>query len=61
MSPVFATPEIITRGFAPEAYERLRAAGLSPVLSRIYAGRGVSSREQLEHTLARLLPPDPMR
>ena len=39
----------------------LQAAGLHPVLARVYAARGVQQRTELEPTLAGLLPPDSMK
>ncbi len=39
----------------------LVAAGMHPVLARVYAARGVHSANELEPTLAGLLPPDSMK
>lgn len=49
------------RPASADALERLRPAGLSPLLTRLCAARGVESAEQLDHSLARLLPFAPMR
>jgi single-stranded-DNA-specific exonuclease len=38
-----------------------RIGDLSPLLSRLYAGRGIKSADQVEHQLKHLLPPDSMK
>jgi len=47
---------ITTRAFAEANYERLTQHGLSPLLARIYAARGVTDPRQLDAELAALLP-----
>jgi single-stranded-DNA-specific exonuclease len=54
-------PEILERAFAPETSAALQAAGVEPVLARIYAGRGVTSQAELDFALGHLLPPGTMR
>ena len=48
---------ITTRPFAQPDYARLTQHGLSPLLARIYAARGVRDPKQLDAELAALLPP----
>lgn len=47
---------LLTRPCPAAAVERLRRAGLPPLLARLYASRGVSHREELKTRLAELLP-----
>lgn len=49
-------PSITSRPFAQPDYERLTQHGLSPLLARIYAARGVTDPKQLDAELALLLP-----
>jgi len=49
-------PKIIPRSHPEDAAQRLAAAGIAPLLARIYAARGISDAAQLETGLARLLP-----
>jgi len=49
-------PSITPRPFAQPDYERLTQHGLSPLLARIYAARGVTDPRQLDAELALLLP-----
>jgi single-stranded-DNA-specific exonuclease len=37
------------------------SAALHPVLARVYAARGVQSAQEVDHSLARLVPPDSLR
>jgi single-stranded-DNA-specific exonuclease len=53
--------EITTRSCAPAQAEALQAAGLHPVLARLYAARGVRSADEIETALARLIPPTQMK
>ena len=53
--------EIVDRSFSAEALGALARAGVHPVLARVYAARGVSTIDQLEPSLYRLLPPERMR
>jgi single-stranded-DNA-specific exonuclease len=46
----------IVRRAVPDAAHALAAAGVAPLLSRIYAARGVCSTAELEHDLTRLPP-----
>ncbi|KAF1028798.1 MAG: Single-stranded-DNA-specific exonuclease RecJ [Burkholderia plantarii] len=52
---------IVTRPPAPADADALARHGLHPVLARLYAARGVTSPEDIETTLARLLPPGGMK
>jgi single-stranded-DNA-specific exonuclease len=54
-------PEIVQRSGSPAAEIALRAAGIPPVLARVYAARGVASPADLDVGLERLLPPESMR
>ena len=45
---------IITRRAVPDTAQTLVAAGLAPVLARIYAARGIASVAELDHSLAAL-------
>jgi single-stranded-DNA-specific exonuclease len=54
------SPQVIAiqrRAVSPDA-EQLVAAGLTPLLARIYAARGVRSAGEVQSTLAGLPPPD---
>ncbi len=52
---------IATREVPQQALERLRAAGVAPVLARLLAARGVEHAEELALDLGRLLPPAAMK
>lgn len=52
---------ILSRAAPPRAIQTLIDAGIHPLLARIYAGRGVVRREQLDYKLASLLPPAALR
>ena len=47
---------VTTRPYSQPDYERLTQHGLSPLLARIYAARGVTDPKQLDAELAGLLP-----
>ena len=47
---------IITRPYPQPNFERLTQHGLSPLLARIYAARGVTDPQQIEAELGALLP-----
>ena len=47
---------IVTRSYNPETASRLGASGLSPLMARIYAARGVADASELDASLKRLLP-----
>jgi single-stranded-DNA-specific exonuclease len=53
--------KIITRDIPPRAAWALEQAGVHPLLARLYAARGVSSKEELDDALARLLPPTALK
>ncbi|MGH8751841.1 MAG: single-stranded-DNA-specific exonuclease RecJ [Burkholderiales bacterium] len=50
------SPKIICRDVPRLSFEALCSAGLHPLLARIYAARGISSRSQLANELSALLP-----
>ena len=52
--------KIITRDVPPRAAWALEQAGLHPLLARLFAARGVTTSDELDDTLGRLLPPDTM-
>ena len=52
-----AAPQILTRDVPPRAAWALEQAGVSPLLARLFAARGVRSADELDDGLARLLPP----
>ncbi len=49
--------KIIDRDVPPRAAWALEQAGVHPLLARLYAARGVSTRDELDDGLARLLAP----
>ncbi len=49
--------KIVTRDIPPRAAWALEQAGVHPLLARLYAARGVHSKDELDDALARLLPP----
>lgn len=49
-------PKIVERLYAKDDADRLIAAGLHPVLARVYAARGITSPAQLDNKLDQLLP-----
>ncbi|KAF1043136.1 single-stranded-DNA-specific exonuclease RecJ [Xylophilus sp.] len=53
--------KIIARDIPPRAAWALEQAGVHPLLARLFAARGVTSHEELDDGLARLLPPDGLR
>ncbi|MFN3593938.1 MAG: single-stranded-DNA-specific exonuclease RecJ [Thiobacillaceae bacterium] len=52
---------LVTRPCPAPAVERLRRAGLPPLLARLYASRGVSRQEELKSRLGELLPHTTLR
>lgn len=50
--------KIVTRAIPPRSAWALEQAGIHPLLARLYAARGVQTREELDDGLARLLAPD---
>ena len=53
--------KIVARDIPPRSVWALEQAGVHPLLARLYAARGVSTKDQLDDGLARLLPPDTLR
>lgn len=49
--------KIVIRDIPPRAAWALEQAGVHPLLARLYAARGVASKDELDDALARLLPP----
>jgi single-stranded-DNA-specific exonuclease len=49
---------IVTRRIPMRASLMLEQAGLHPLLARLYAARGIVAREEMDTSLASLLPPD---
>ena len=52
---------IVVRDVPPRAVWALERAGVHPLLARLYASRGVSTKAELEDGLALLLPPSSMK
>jgi single-stranded-DNA-specific exonuclease len=53
-----STPRLVTRDVPPRPAWALEQAGLSPLLARLYAARGVTQAAELDDGLAQLLPPE---
>ena len=53
--------KIITRDVPPRAAWALEQSGLHPLLARLFAARGITSKEQLDDALSLLLPPSSMK
>lgn len=51
---------IVTRSFASETLQKLQQQGLSSLLARLYAARGITTASELEHELGTLIPFDSM-
>ncbi len=51
---------IATRTYAPAAAERLRQAGHTALLARLFAARGVDRQEDIKVRLQEMLPPEEM-
>ena len=49
--------KILVRNAPPRSIWALQQAGVHPLLAQLYAARGVHSADELDDTLARLLPP----
>ena len=56
-----APPQVIQREVPPRAAWTLEQAGVSPLLARLFAARGVRSAEELDDNLVHLLPPDGLK
>lgn len=54
-------PTLVQRDAAPRVAWALEAAGVHPLLARLFAARGVRSADELDDSLARLLPPHALR
>jgi single-stranded-DNA-specific exonuclease len=52
--------KITTRDVPPRAAWALEQSGLHPLLARLFAARGITSKDELDDALARLLPPNSM-
>lgn len=48
--------QIITRKFNNETYNKLKEQGLSPIMAKIYAQRGINTTKELDYSLKELLP-----
>jgi single-stranded-DNA-specific exonuclease len=55
-----ALPKIVTRHAAAQAIDALIAAGVHPLLARIYAARSITAHAQLDDDLAQLVHPSAM-
>ncbi len=53
--------KIAVRDIPPRAVWALEQAGVHPLLARLYAARGVSSKDELDDSLNRLLPPSSLK
>lgn len=51
-------PRILVRDVPPDPAFALQQAGFSPLLSRLFAARGVTSGDELDPDLKHLLPPE---
>ncbi len=56
-----SSPEILTRDVPPRAAWALEQAGLTPLLARLFAARGIRSAEELDDGLGKLLPPEGLK
>lgn len=56
-----STPRVVTRNVPQTAFEALLAAGVHPVLARVYAARGVSTPQQLDTSFNGLAPVDRLK
>ncbi len=54
-------PLILRRSYTPEVPDQLVAAGVPPLLARIYAARGIASTDQLATDFVQLLPPQGLK
>ena len=53
--------KIINRDIPPRALWALEQADIHPLLARLYAARGMTSAEELDDSLSRLLPPSTLK
>jgi len=54
-------PRLVAREAPPRAVWALEAAGVHPLLARLYAGRGVADPGELDDALAKLLAPSALK
>ena len=57
VTPMTQGPTLVERDAPPRTCHVLEAAGVHPLLARLFAGRGVRSIDELSDDAARLLPP----
>ncbi|MEY4342089.1 MAG: Single-stranded-DNA-specific exonuclease RecJ, partial [Pseudomonadota bacterium] len=53
--------QFISREVAPRSVWNLEQAGVHPLLARLYAARGIHEAQQLDTSLAQLLPPSGLK
>jgi single-stranded-DNA-specific exonuclease len=53
--------KITNRDVPPRAVWALEQAGVHPLLARLYAARGMATADELDDSLARLLPPTTLK
>ena len=53
--------QILTRDVPPRTAWTLEQAGVHPLLSRLFAARGIQSADELDDGLAKLLPPHTLK
>jgi single-stranded-DNA-specific exonuclease len=53
--------KITNRDVPPRAVWALEQAGVHPLLARLYAARGMATADELDDSLARLLPPTSLK
>jgi single-stranded-DNA-specific exonuclease len=58
---VSAPPRLAARAVDPRALARLTSAGVSPLMARLYASRGIGAPDAIGGGTADLLPPSTMR
>lgn len=54
-------PSIVRRPYSEAVAASLRAAGIAPILARIYAARGISDHAQVEYPLGAMLPTERLK
>ena len=52
---------IVARSVPTRAHLMLEQNGIHPLLARLYAARGIKSSEELDTSLAKLIPPTQMK